>query len=76
MEVPYTILHKCIPYDFLAALPLDYLQRSETSNKKQGRHMEEFGTDSGVLLKASETCLSKWGQWVRHTVFFFLEGFF
>lgn len=33
--------------------------------------MEEFGTDSGVLLKTSETCLSEWGQWVRHTVFFF-----
>lgn len=32
--------------------------------------MEEFGTDSGVLLKASETGLSEWGQWVRHTVFF------
>lgn len=37
--------------------------------------MEEFGTDSGVLLKASETCLSEWGQWVRHTGRF-LEGFF
>lgn len=35
--------------------------------------MEEFGTDSGVLLKASETCLSEWGQWVRHT--FFWRGF-
>lgn len=38
--------------------------------------MEEFGTDSGVLLKASETRLSEWGQWVRHTFFFFLKGFF
>lgn len=36
--------------------------------------MEEFGTDSGVLLKASETGLSEWGLWVRHTRFF-LEGF-
>lgn len=36
--------------------------------------MEEFGTDSGVLLKASETGLSEWGQWVRHT-FFFWRGF-
>lgn len=35
--------------------------------------MEEFGTDSGVLLKASETGLSEWGQWVRHT--FFWRGF-
>lgn len=35
--------------------------------------MEEFGTDSGVLLKASETGLSEWGQWVRHV---FLEGIF
>lgn len=35
--------------------------------------MEEFGTDSGVLLKASETGLSEWGQWVRHT--FFWMGF-
>lgn len=36
--------------------------------------MEEFGTDSGVLLKTSETCLSEWGQWVRHTDFFW-RGF-
>lgn len=36
--------------------------------------MEEFGPDSGVLLKASETCLSEWGQWVRHNVFFW-RGF-
>lgn len=36
--------------------------------------MEEFGTDSGVLLKTSETGLSEWGQWVRHTVFFW-RGF-
>lgn len=35
--------------------------------------MEEFGTDSGVLLKASETGLSEWGQWVRHT--FFWRGY-
>lgn len=31
--------------------------------------MEAFGTDSGVLLKTSETRLSEWGQWVRHTFF-------
>lgn len=37
--------------------------------------MEEFGTDSGVLLKASETGLSEWGQWVGKT-HVFLEGFF
>lgn len=36
--------------------------------------MEEFGTDSGVLFKASETGLSEWGQWVRHTGFFW-RGF-
>lgn len=59
-------------YDFLAALPLDYLQRSETSNKKKDGTWKNLAPIPGVLLKASETCLSEWGQWVRHT----LEGFF